>query len=266
MLTRRGFVLGGTGVAVAAAWPWRARAQEAVAAPPAASDVKALIAVGLDAAKAAGASWADVRFERVRQRRMFSEDDHIVHSGDEDSWGVGIRAIVDGAWGFAASWQTDRDSVAKTAHDAVAIARANARIVDRKVTLAPAARAVGKWSSPFETDPFEVPLGEQAEALLAGARAALADKSAKLKVRGWMYWTSQEKTIGNSEGAYFEQRFLRGQPGLRVTAIDTKSGEFESSDTDSIGLRRCPQDQDPGGFSGFVPPAHVPWPASPGEP
>ncbi len=234
MLTRRGFVLGGTGVAVAAAWPWRARAQEAVAAPPAADDIKALVAVGLDAARAAGASWADVRFERVRQLRMFSEDDHIVHSGDDDSWGVGIRAIVDGAWGFAASWHTDRDAIAKTAGEAVAIARANARIVDRKVALAPAAKAIGKWSSRFEIDPFTIPLGEQAEALLAGARAVLADKSTKLRVRGSMSWTSQEKTIGNSEGAFFEQRFLRGQPVLRVTAIDTKSGQFESTDTDSI--------------------------------
>ena len=225
--------MGGAGVAVAAAWPWRVRAQPAEAAPPA-EDVKALVAAGLDAARSAGASWADVRFERVRQRRMFSEDDHLVHAGDEDSWGVGIRTIVDGAWGFAANWQTGRDAVVKTARDAVAVARANAKIVGRKVTLAPAAKAVGKWISPFEVDPFDVALGEQAEALLAGARAALASKATKMKVRGWMFWTSQEKTIGNSEGAYFEQRFLRGQPGLRVTAIDTKSGQFETADTDSI--------------------------------
>ncbi|HEX9102919.1 MAG TPA: TldD/PmbA family protein [Polyangia bacterium] len=234
MLTRRGFVVGGAAVGVAAAWPWRARAQQAEAPPPPADDLKTLVAVGLDAARSAGASWADVRFERVRQRSLSSEDDHLVHAGDEESWGVGIRAIVDGAWGFAASWQTERDAVAKTARDAVAVARANARIVGRKVVLAPTAKAVGKWSSPFEIDPFGVPLGEQAEALLAGARAALASKAMKMKVRGSMHWTSQEKTIGNSEGAYFEQRFLRGQPGLRVTAIDARSGQFETADTDSI--------------------------------
>ena len=232
MLTRRGFVVGGAGVAVAAALPWRARAQQSEAPPP--TDVKGLIAVGLDAAKAAGASWADVRFERLRMQMLRSEDDHIVHSGDSESWGVGIRAIVDGAWGFAATWHTDRDAVAQAARDAVAIGKANARIVARKVTLAPTAKAVGKWSSPFEIDPFTVPLGERVEALLAGARAALGEKSAKLKVQGSLTFVSQEKTIGNSEGAYFEQRFLRGQPMLNVTAIDVKSGQFESSNTDSI--------------------------------
>lgn len=234
MLTRRGFVVGGAGVAVAAALPWRARAQE-VAAPPPTDDVKALIAVGLDAARSAGASWADVRFERLEQQSLRSEDDHIIHSGDAESWGVGIRAIVDGVWGFAATWHTDRDAVAQAARDAVAIAKANARVAGRKVALAPTARAAGKWSSPFEIDPFVVPLGERVDALLAGARAALAQKGAnRLKVQGSLVWVSQDKTIGNSEGAYFEQRFLRGQPGLRVTAIDGKSGQFETTDTDSI--------------------------------
>jgi len=233
MLTRRGFVVGGAGVVVAASLPWRARAAEAGAAPPA-EDVKALVAVGLDAAKAGGASWADVRFERLRTQSLRSEDDHIVHSAESESWGVGIRAIVAGVWGFAATWHTDRDAVAACARNAVAIAKANARIAGRKVTLAPTAKAVGKWTSPFEIDPFTVPLGERVDALLAGARAALAMKTTKLKVQGGLTWISQEKTIGNSEGAYFEQRFLRGQPMLSVTAIDVKSGQFESGSTDSI--------------------------------
>src|SRR5437868_12552645 len=158
MLTRRGFVTNGTKMVATAALPWRVRAQTAETPPP--TDVKELIAAGLDAAKAAGASWADVRFERLRQQMLRSEDDHIVHSGDSDSWGVGIRAIVDGAWGFAATWHTDRDAVVQAARDAAAIAKANARVVGRKVTLAPpTAKAVGKWSSPFAIDPFGVPLG-----------------------------------------------------------------------------------------------------------
>ena len=235
MLTRRGFVVGGAGAVVAVSLPWRARAQAVAAAPPPVDDLKTLVAVGLDAAKAAGASWADVRFERLRTQMLRSEDDHIVHSGDSESWGVGIRAIVDGVWGFAATWHTDRDAIAACARDAVAIAKANKRVQGRRVTLAPVAKAVGSWTSPFEIDPFDTPLGDRVESLLSGARAALALKgTGKLKVQGSLSWVSQEKTIGNSEGAYFEQRFLRGQPLLNITAIDVKSGQFESSGTDSI--------------------------------
>ncbi|MDB4964388.1 MAG: peptidase modulator of gyrase [Myxococcales bacterium] len=231
MLTRRDFIAGTAGVvgAVVIARPGWAQ----TAAPPT-TDLKTLIAVGLDAARAAGASWADVRFERIRQQMLRSEDDHIVQSGDSESWGVGIRAIVDGAWGFSATWHTDADAIAQAARDAVAIGRANAKIVGRKVVLAPTSKAIGKWSSPFEIDPFTVPLGERVDALLTGARAALAVTGAKLKVRGSLHFTSQEKTIGNSEGAYFEQRNLRGQPMLDISAIDLKSGQFESGNTDSL--------------------------------
>ena len=219
----------------AAAMPWRARAQSTEAPPPV-DDIKALIAVGLDAAKAAGASWADVRFERLRQQTLRSEDDHIVHAGDSESWGVGIRTIVDGVWGFCGTWHVDRDAVAEAARDAAAIAKANARLAGRRVTLSPTAKAIsasGARPSRIRNS-FGVPLGERVEALLAGARAAMAKTSTKLKVQGSLVWVNQEKTIGNSEGAFFEQRFLRGQPMLNVTAIDVKSGQFESSNTDSL--------------------------------
>jgi TldD protein len=234
MLTRRGFVIATSGALGAAALSRSRLARAADAVAPAADDLRALIAAGLDAARSAGASWADVRFERMRHQSLLSQDDHIVHAGEDDSWGVGIRAIVDGVWGFAASWRVDQESVVGCARDAVAVAKANRKIAGGKVVLAPVAKAMGKWTSPFEVDPFTVPLGERVEALLTAAKAALAQKGdLALKVRGGISFFSQEKTIGNSEGAYFEQRNVRGQPSLRVTAIDHKSGQFETSSTDS---------------------------------
>src|SRR5260370_304589 len=143
---------------------------------PAPDDIRGLVAAGLEAARAAGASWADVRFEEVRNQTLACEDDHLVYSGDDSSYGVGVRAIVDGAWGFAATWRADRDGVVAMARRAVALARANRRLVGRKGVLAPQAKAVGKWSSPFEIDPFVVPLAERAESLRSVARAVLARK------------------------------------------------------------------------------------------
>src|SRR4051794_18092039 len=120
MLTRRGFIAGSAGGVGAAGLARPSWAQQPAAAAPPATDLRTLIAVGLDAARAAGASWADVRFERLRQQFMRTEDDHIVESGDSESWGVGIRAIVDGAWGFSATWHTDAGAIAAAARDAVA--------------------------------------------------------------------------------------------------------------------------------------------------
>jgi TldD protein len=233
MLTRRRFMTGvGAGALVAGALS--RRAWGAAAATPPTEDPKALIHAGLEAARAAGASWADVRIDRRRSQSMATEDDHVVHTSDDEDYGVGVRVIVDGVWGFAATWHVDKTGVVKAAHDAVAVAKANQRAAGRRVALAPTAKAVGKWSSPFEIDPFTVPVSQKAEALVAACRAALDVKGVQTKVQGQLHFISDERIIGNSEGAYFEQRAVRGLPLLNVTVIDTQKGEFETVQTDSL--------------------------------
>jgi TldD protein len=242
MLTRRDFVVGVGAGAVGTAFSLRAFAQQSAAISNApARDVRALIERGLEAARAAGAAWADVRVERIRSQRLRSRDDHLVGASDEESYGVGVRAIVDGVWGFAATYRAEPEAVVKAAQQAVGVARANRRIAGRKVALAPANKAVGKWRSPMEVDPFTVPLTDKVEALLGGARAALAVPGApQVKVNGQLVFVRQDKIIGNSEGSYFEQTFVRGQPQLQISIIDAQHGQFEEGSTD-----------------GFLPPAQI---------
>ena len=57
----------------------------------------------LNAAKGAGASWSDARIGRYRQNFVGTREKQIVQVGDTDSIGIGVRALVNGAWGFAAS-------------------------------------------------------------------------------------------------------------------------------------------------------------------
>ncbi|HSH64978.1 MAG TPA: DNA gyrase modulator, partial [Bacteroidia bacterium] len=44
---------------------------------------------------------------------------------DNETYGFGVRALVDGAWGFAASRDLTREEVMRVARQAVAQARAN---------------------------------------------------------------------------------------------------------------------------------------------
>jgi len=230
MLSRRRFLAGVGATALVAGIP----VSPAAALAPAAQDLKELVEVGIDAALASGASWADVRFERLLDQSIYTRDQHLVHCDDSQSFGVGIRVIVDGVWGFAASWRTDRESIVKLARNAVSLAKANAMLGGRRVQLAPVAKAIGHWNSPFLIDPFTVSLEEKVEALLSACRAALAVKGVKTHVTGYLSFISQEKTIGNSEGSYFVQRNLRGQPIVSVTVVDDQRGEFEEADTGAL--------------------------------
>ena len=57
----------------------------------------------ISTAKDAGASHVDVRIERTRTGLLSLRDARPETQSDETVAGVGVRVIVDGAWGFASS-------------------------------------------------------------------------------------------------------------------------------------------------------------------
>src|SRR3954467_3123194 len=158
MTDRRDFLktTGATAAAVAAASlarPDRARAQQ----PAMDAATKDLLMAAINAAKLAGASFADARIARQRQNFIFTREQQIQNVVDTDSIGCGVRVLVDGTWGFAATRRLTRDGVAGAAREAAAIARANRQARDRAVELLPAAGFPNaSWQSPYQVDPFSV--------------------------------------------------------------------------------------------------------------
>ncbi|HIG46931.1 MAG TPA: twin-arginine translocation signal domain-containing protein, partial [candidate division Zixibacteria bacterium] len=98
---------------------------------------RALIEQAIQAVKDAGASYGDVRISRHWYESITTREKQITGVSSTDSYGIGIRALVGGSWGFAATRILTTDSVAKTAKKAVEIAKINNRIAPSDVTLAP---------------------------------------------------------------------------------------------------------------------------------
>jgi TldD protein len=218
---RRQFLggLGGT-AALAACSPPRP-----AAAPP--IRVEDVLGAAIDAAKRAGAAYADARVVRRRDQRVATREDHVVDVSDDESYGVGVRVLVvvagEGAatqaWGFAASAAVDEASAAAAARRAVAVARADAGPRKRPIVLAPVARYRARWSTPVAIEPFDVPIAEKA-ALLQGAWAeARAVKGAKY-MDGWTRALVEEKTFASTEGSLVTQRIVRVGASYAVTATD----------------------------------------------
>ena len=57
----------------------------------------------LDTALARGASYADVRVTDIRQRYLSTKNGQTGQVRDSQSFGLGVRVIANGAWGFAAT-------------------------------------------------------------------------------------------------------------------------------------------------------------------
>lgn len=120
----------------------------------------------LDTAVARGASYVDVRVMDSRQRYLSTKNGQASQVRESQSWGLGVRTIADGAWGFASSDDLTLSSVDKTAALAVEIARASALTKKDDVRLAPEEKIVDRWAAACRVDPFSVPVPSCIELLL----------------------------------------------------------------------------------------------------
>src|SRR5436190_23739932 len=97
---------------------------------------KRMADVALNAARSKGATYSDVRIGRYLQQFVVTREDKVENVVNTESYGMGIRVISNGGWGFAATDKLDNDSIAKASEMAVAIAKENSMLITEPVKLA----------------------------------------------------------------------------------------------------------------------------------
>ena len=228
-MLRRDFLQLSALASAATAWPGQpgllSRWSGALTPIPTAGQ-KELADAALEAARSAGASYADVRIGRYLNQFVSSRETKIQNTTNTESFGAGVRVIANGTWGFAASSEVTKDALARTAREAVAVAKANARLQATPVELAPQ-RGYGEvsWRAPIEKNAFGVPIGEKADLLLATADAAL--KSGAKYIQALIFAVNEQKYFASTDGSYIDQDVHRLWPVFVATATDAKSGKFE---------------------------------------
>ena len=131
---------------------------------------------------------------------------------------MSVRVIADGAWGFAASAELGRGSVEATAAEAVAIARASARVKKEDIRLAPEKAAVAEWTTPYKIDPFSVSVEQNIELLLkidAELRAVPGITLAEANLN----FNREEQWFLSSEGADIHQTKVSTGAGYAAYAF-----------------------------------------------
>jgi TldD protein len=188
---------------------------------------KQLADVGLNTAKSAGASYADVRIGRYLNQFVITRENRVQNVANTESYGVGIRVIADGCWGFAATNDVTKEGIAKVAKRAVAVAKANAKLGSAPVQLAPQ-KGYGEvnWKTPIEKNAFEVPIKEKVD-LLLGANAAAISGGANF-VNSTVFAVNEQKYFASTDGSYIDQDIHRIFPSFTVTKIDSASNSFQT--------------------------------------
>ena len=179
-----------------------------------------LITAALEAALAAGATYADARVVDSSREELRYSTGRVEVVERTDSVGIGVRVLADGAWGFASTREVTDASAVETARRAAAIAKASALVAGAPVVLAPLEPATGTWAGPCEIDPFAVPL-ETKLALLEAADAAMREQPEVSITEAHFGCYRERKWFGSSEGAFTEQSFTETGAGIVAYAIDS---------------------------------------------
>jgi TldD protein len=172
----------------------------------------------VDAALFAGAEYADARAIVRRSQRVGTKNGVVESVSDDESAGIGVRVLLNGAWGFACDRRLSEDGARDAAERAVAFARASAsRTARRPVELAPAPAEQGEYRTPVGRDPIEVPATEKIEFCLNAERGMrhAAVKITEASVRA----QREQRAFRSSEGADVFQEFSECGAGIEAYAI-----------------------------------------------
>ncbi|HLM09167.1 MAG TPA: TldD/PmbA family protein [Thermoleophilaceae bacterium] len=184
-----------------------------------------LLADLMDAA-AGRADYADARFVSTRRERLATRNGSLDELDSKESEGIGVRVRLRGTWGFAASRGGDRAGAEAALDCALAMAAAQPA-APGAAPLAPEPPARGTFASPFEIDPFGVPLDDKLELLLA-ADARLRDEPgvtlAVARFEALRTW----KLFASTEGALCEQTLTECGGGISAVAVDADESQVRS--------------------------------------
>ncbi len=173
----------------------------------------------LDTASALGASYADARVVRRLDESVSIKTGRVEGVASGESEGFGVRVLVDGAWGFAASHILTTAEADRVAGEAVRIARASATALREPVVLAERPPAKGRFETPVEEDPFAVPLDRKIADLLAADTAA--NKVKGIAFTESMYAAQREwKTYAATDGSFTEQVITHVGSAIEANAVD----------------------------------------------
>jgi TldD protein len=178
-------------------------------------------------AKAAGASYADFRFERLRKQAIVARDRELQTSDSSESVGYSVRVIHKGAWGFAAGVDLTPDAATRVAARAMEVSERLAPLNSEPVVLADEPAHTDTCVSSYEIDPFTVPEEEKIGFVLGLNEKALASGSID-HATSEVLLVSEQKFFASLSGSRITQQRVRVKGDLTAVRIDKSTGHFET--------------------------------------
>ncbi len=188
--------------------------------------MKDLTSRALNMAQVRGATYADIRIVNRLTQRIAVKNGKVEALQQDETQGFGVRVIVNGAWGFAASSRLEAKEVERVVAQAIAIAKASALTNIRDVDLGEPITSQGVYETPVKLDPFIVSLDDKVGLLLKADEEMRRVKGVKV-TRGEMAFVRESKEFASTEDAAIRQEIIESGCGISAIATDLATGEVQ---------------------------------------
>jgi TldD protein len=186
--------------------------------------MKDLALSALDAVARHGVTYADARALEIREREVTTKNGKAGHVSSSESMGIGIRVLASGCWGFAATDDLSQSGIESAAGLALRIARSGTAARKQEVVLAPEQKYEATWVSPFQIDPFSIPVDRNLAVLLA-VDAELRRHPGVSLAEASMHFERRRQVFASTLGSHIDQ--TRSMTGAGFAALSYKDGEIQ---------------------------------------
>jgi TldD protein len=190
-----------------------------------------LVTAAVQAALDAGARYADARVVQRRYESMSAHDGDVEDLTQDDSSGLGVRALVGSSWGFYALPDLADKAAKNAGRKAAEIAAASATVPGPPLDLVPVEVRQDSWANPCERDPLSVSLTDKGD-LLIGLTKTMRENGADVAQASYDIWDTR-KWFVSSEGHRIDQHLRECGAGMAATAV----GEHETQRRTYPGVR-----------------------------
>jgi TldD protein len=167
--------------------------------------------------RAAGrCDYAEARHVHTREEYLAVHDGLVDSADASESEGIGVRVLVGGAWGFAATRDVSRSGAELALQRALAVAAAQPVAGARP--LAPVVPTQGHWEGPCAIDPFAISLEERLAQLFAAVEAMRGDPRIVRAEAGAQSFRTT-KALVTSDGTAVTQTLTECGAGIAATAV-----------------------------------------------
>jgi TldD protein len=188
--------------------------------------MKDITARALNIAQVRGASYADIRVVSRDTQHVAVKNGKVEALQQDETQGFGVRVIVNGAWGFAASSRLEMHEVERVVNQAIAIAKASALVKSRDANLGEPMVVKESYETPIKLNPFTVSLNDKITLLLKADEAMRRVQGVKV-ARAEMAFVREDKLFASTEGSLINQEIVESGCGIVALATDLQTGEVQ---------------------------------------